>query len=72
MIAAPSAFSHALPSAGRSVSAHGRSAQAGDGHDMDHYAADVAAVVGFSSSNSFATAFRKATGITPTTYYNRS
>ncbi len=25
---------------------HGRSTQVGDGHDMDHYAADVAAVVG--------------------------
>ena len=24
---------------------HGRSSQVGDGHDMDHYAADVAAVV---------------------------
>ena len=25
---------------------HGRSSQVGDGHDMDHYAADIAAVVG--------------------------
>ena len=47
---------------------HGRSTQTGDGHDMDHYADDLAAVTAISiSTTPFTSATRPAAARWPTT-----